>query len=157
MPEAFSLEIQDDAKTLYVVDGLTYERVAAELGAVSVGTVERWGAEQGWAEARREFRAAKQASRATLVKLQAAMLAKAVSTLDAQDVFAAVRIQSAATALERVAAGAQAQAAPDLPRLFMETLEFVAGVLKDADPEGLKILARNFDLLVERFKASHAT
>ena len=44
----------------------------------------------------------------------------------------------------------------DKPAVFMETLEWLALQLKDTDPEGLKVLARNFDHLIIRFKAEHA-
>jgi len=44
----------------------------------------------------------------------------------------------------------------DRPTLFMEALEFVAGFLKERDPEGLKVLARNFDGIVDAFKVKHA-
>ena len=40
----------------------------------------------------------------------------------------------------------------DRPRIFLENLEFVAMVLKEIDPQGLKVLSRNFDKLVARFK-----
>jgi len=44
----------------------------------------------------------------------------------------------------------------DRPKLFLENLEWLALKLKDIDPEGLKVLARNFDALVIQFKAEHA-
>jgi len=44
----------------------------------------------------------------------------------------------------------------DRPALFMESMEFIAGFLKEKDPEGLKILARNFDGIVDAFKVKHA-
>jgi hypothetical protein len=44
----------------------------------------------------------------------------------------------------------------DRPALFMENMEWLATKLKDLDPEGLKVLARNFDALIISFKAEHA-
>jgi transcriptional regulator with XRE-family HTH domain len=44
----------------------------------------------------------------------------------------------------------------DKPAMFMEDMEFVAGYLKEKDPEGLKVLAKNFDGLIEAFKEKHA-
>ncbi len=41
----------------------------------------------------------------------------------------------------------------DRPALFLEFLEWQAIKLKDTDPEGLRVLARNFDSLVIQFKA----
>jgi len=60
-------------------------------------------------------------------------------------------------ARERESKG-QESSAPDadLPKIFLENMEFVAGVLKDIDPEGLRVLARNFDVIVNRFKEHYA-
>lgn len=44
----------------------------------------------------------------------------------------------------------------DRPSIFLETLEWIALKLKDTDPEGLKVLARNFDTLVIQFKSEYA-
>lgn len=56
------------------------------------------------------------------------------------------------------AAALAAQAGPqvDRPALFLETLEWIARQLRGTDPEGLKVLARNFDHLVVTFKAEAA-
>lgn len=43
----------------------------------------------------------------------------------------------------------------DRPKLFLETMEWLALKLKDMDPEGLKVLARNFDALIIQFKSEH--
>lgn len=44
----------------------------------------------------------------------------------------------------------------DKPALFLSNLEWLALKLKDIDPEGLKVLARNFDALVIQFKSEYA-
>ena len=44
----------------------------------------------------------------------------------------------------------------DRPKIFLEDLEFMAGILKDIDPAGLKVLGKNFDTIVQRFKEAHA-
>lgn len=44
----------------------------------------------------------------------------------------------------------------DRPALFLEFLEWISAKLKEKDPEGLKILVRNFEGLVDLFKAEHA-
>ncbi|MDF1592602.1 MAG: DUF1804 family protein [Desulfobacterales bacterium] len=44
----------------------------------------------------------------------------------------------------------------DRPKLFLEHLEFMAEVLKETDPEGLKVLAKNFDFIVVKFKGKYA-
>ena len=42
----------------------------------------------------------------------------------------------------------------DKPKAFLESLQFIAESLKEIDPEGLKVLAGNFDAITARFKAS---
>ncbi len=44
----------------------------------------------------------------------------------------------------------------DRPKLFLENMEFVAEVLREVDPEGLKVIANNFDTIISRFKEEHA-
>lgn len=46
-------------------------------------------------------------------------------------------------------------AAIDRPKIFLEDLEWIARALQETDPEGLKILARNFDALTVKFKAEY--
>jgi len=62
--------------------------------------------------------------------------------------------------IERAEAAKQmAEATPmdiDKPALFLGNLEWLAIKLKETDPEGLKVLARNFDSLVIQFKTEHA-
>lgn len=55
-------------------------------------------------------------------------------------------------ARQRETAGSQF----DRPAVFLENFEWLAKNLKEIDPEGLKVLARNFDQLTIRFKAEHA-
>lgn len=60
--------------------------------------------------------------------------------------------------VERAEAMSQTEVKPDIDRpvIFLEILEWLAKELKDLDPEGLKVIARNFDALIVRFKAEHA-
>jgi hypothetical protein len=44
----------------------------------------------------------------------------------------------------------------DRPKIFLEDMEFIAETLKEVDPEGLKIFAGNFELIIQRFKEQHA-
>ena len=59
---------------------------------------------------------------------------------------------------EEVAKQLQETAAPDFdkPAMFLANLEWMAAKLKDIDPEGLKVLGRNIDMLVIQFKTEHA-
>lgn len=44
----------------------------------------------------------------------------------------------------------------DRPKLFLEDMEFLAQTLKEIDPEGLKVLGRNIDTIIARFKEQYA-
>lgn len=44
----------------------------------------------------------------------------------------------------------------DKPRIFMEHLQWLSAKLKEIDPEGLKILAKNYDALLYQFKSEYA-
>lgn len=149
-----SLETRERAEELYVLDGYSYPQIAAEL-KVYIDTIRHWSAQGQWIERRQEYRQARSEARRDLIRLRRDLLAHALETLDPRVVGAAVRVETVARKDDKDKAGGPALQM-DRPRLFMETLEFIAGALKDADPEGLKVLARNFDLLVEKFKASHA-
>jgi transposase len=41
----------------------------------------------------------------------------------------------------------------DRPRVFLENLQFIAGWMRENEPEGLKVLAESFDALTLAFKA----
>jgi hypothetical protein len=144
----------DEAEDLYVVEGFTLEAIAGKL-PVSLTTLSRWKQEGEWEERRRELaRALREIKRNTILLRQRLSLA-ALENLDPQKVYAFSRLEPrAAAASDRPEARREVE--PDLPALFLKSLEFMAGVLKDEDPEGLKVLARNFDLIVNRFKALHA-
>ena len=58
--------------------------------------------------------------------------------------------------VERFEAAEADKGAVDRPKLFLEALTWLATKLRDMDPEGLKVLERNFDALIIQFKAEHA-
>ncbi len=152
MGKEIDWEVRERAEELYVVDGLTYDQVARETG-ISVTQLKNWSGAEGWREKREEYRVNKQSIRSTVAKLRKQLALDALSTSDPQKVFAFIRLEALAGKQEK-----KADDAPkiDRPALFLEHLEFIAGILKDRDPEGLKILANNFDVLIEQFKAKHA-
>lgn len=55
-------------------------------------------------------------------------------------------------AVERAAAEAEHGPGYDRPKVFLETLQWLAAWFKENDPEGLKVLAENFDSLTMAFK-----
>ena len=141
-------DIREHAEELYIVDRLTFEQVAQQTD-VSATQLKNWAAAGEWREKREEYRASLQEIKSNTIKLRRALIAKAVKSLDPQDIYAAVRLENAATKQAK-----KDGVAPDIdrPRIFLENMEFVADVLKEIDPEGLKILARNFETILIRFK-----
>jgi transposase len=152
MGKEIDWDVRERAEELYVVDGLTFDQVARETG-VSVTQLKNWSGAEGWREKREEYRVNKQSIRSTVAKLRKQLAIDALSTSDPQKVFAFIRLEALAGRQER-----KVDEAPkiDRPALFLEDLEFIASVLMGRDPEGLKILANNFDVLIEQFKAKYA-
>ena len=146
---AHSDEVKEWAKELYIIDGLTLEQTAKRT-ELPIQTVKAWSADEGWFEHKRANRAALTAIRQNTLELQKKLTEKALETLDPQAVYALARIR-AATKKEVT----QDEKAPDIdrPRMFLEDMEFIAETLKELDPNGLKILSRNFETIVARFKA----
>ena len=156
MGKEIDWEVRERAEELYVVDGLTFDQVARETG-VSVTQLKNWSGAEGWREKREEYRVNKQSIRSTVAKLRKQLAVDALSTSDPQKVFAFIRLEALAGRQEKNETGDRFKSVPcDRPALFLEDLEFIASVLMGRDPEGLKILANNFDCLIEQFKAKHA-
>lgn len=155
MAEAYPYEMRDRAEELYVEQGLTYEQAAEEL-VVAVNTLKGWGKEYGWTERKKEYLEAKRTLKENLRILRQNMMSKAAANLDPQDVYAVIRLEKLALDRGRRTEDGGQRADVDRPKVFLEDLEFVAEVLREVDPEGLKILARNFETIVDRFKVQTA-
>jgi hypothetical protein len=173
-----SWEIREQAEELYIVDGKTFDEVA-ELTGVSVAQLKRWGAgrdggqrsevgdqeEQrdggqrsevgipSWSERKKEYRQQFADIHRDTTKLRQKLLRQALNTLDPQQVYAAVRLEMMAARKDKKE---EKTVQADRPKLFLEDMEFVAKTLKEIDPEGLKIFARNFDVIIQRFKEQNA-
>ena len=148
---AHDQEIREQAEELFVLDGMTLEQVAREVD-VPERTVSNWSAEDGWVEKRMEYRKSISAIKRNTVTLRKNLIAKALQSLDPQDIYAATRLEAMASRTKKDVGPA---AEIDRPKLFLENVEFIIETLKEIDPEGLKILARSFEIIVERFKERH--
>lgn len=95
MGKEIPLEVRFNAEELYVVDGLTYDRVAAITG-VSVSQLKRWGSEGDWAERKSEYREALTSIRRDTVLLRKNLIEKAMNSLDPQAVYAVARLEAVA-------------------------------------------------------------
>lgn len=143
-----SWELREQAEELYILDGKTHEEVS-EITGIAVQTLKGWSVDGGWSKKRREYRQQIADIRRDSVVLTSKLLKQAMNSLDPQQVFAAVRMKTI-TARQDKKEDPTVQI--DRPKIFLEDMEFVAEILKEIDPEGLKILARNFDVIVTKFK-----
>ncbi len=99
MAEAYPYETRMDARGHYVVGGMTYEQVATTTG-VSVSQLKKWGSDEGWVGKRKEYRDAQASIEENTVLLRAGLLKNALTTKDAQDVYAAAAMEKLAIALD---------------------------------------------------------
>ncbi|MBW2596633.1 MAG: hypothetical protein JRC93_11815 [Deltaproteobacteria bacterium] len=97
MPDGYSYEIRERAQELYVTEGRTYDQVSEATG-VSVGQLKRWGAEEGWTAARKEYREALSSIKRDTVRLRAKLLKAALAAGEPQAVYAFAAIEKAAAA-----------------------------------------------------------
>lgn len=152
-----------EAEELFVVDGLTLETIAARLGSdgPSVTTLSGWKQDGEWDRLASEWAESQAELKRDSLKLRQKLVKRALVIMEEgtpgpQELYAASAI---ANRLGK-AMGERQEDRPepefDRPAVFLENLQFVAATLKEIDPEGLKALARNFDLIVTRFKATHA-
>ncbi|MCF6246908.1 MAG: hypothetical protein L3J69_06050 [Desulfobacula sp.] len=94
MPDGYSYEIREIAKDQYVVEGKTYDQVA-KLTGVSVAQLKRWGKDESWIEAKKEYREALSSIKRDTVLLRAKLLKTALGSGDPQSVYAFAAIEKA--------------------------------------------------------------
>ncbi len=153
MAQEIDLQIRFEAEDLYVEARKPYERVSEATG-VSVSQLKRWAREGSWREKRVAHLENKRSLKQQLVKLRDTMLKKAVDSNDPNTAYAALKIVKLQMDSDKDQSMEAVEV--DRPKLFLEDMEFVAETLKEIDPQGLKVLLQNFDVIVNRFKEQHA-
>ena len=152
MAKEISWEIRERAEELYILDGKTHDEIAGITG-IAVQTLKGWSVDGGWSDKRKEYRQQLSEIKRDTVRLRSGLLKQALLSLDPQQVYAAARIEMMAARQDKKE---EKTDQADRPKIFLEDMEFVAETLKEIDPEGLKILARNFDVIITKFKERHA-
>jgi hypothetical protein len=157
------------AKDLYA-QGKTLDEIAGLLDS-SVTSLSRWkAATKSPNEKYDEWELARQRHRDFIEELRAlfreqleyirSLPAKDRSSQDYDALSKAAAIVRKWDDIERAEAAKQMEAVTpvdiDRPAIFLEDFEWIARQLQKIDPEGFKILARNFDTLVLQFKTEHA-
>lgn len=150
MAQAHDLEIRFQAEEMFVEQRLTHEEIAQRLD-IGLGTVKRWSVDGHWKTLREEHLERRRTLKQNLARLREKMIQQAADNLDPQDVYAVARLEKLME--KREVKPEETLPDVDLPKIFLENLEWIARALKDADPEGLKVLARNFDYLTDKFRA----
>ena len=86
-------ELREEAEELYIIEGLTYDDAAKKTG-ISVQTLKKWGAAEGWADRRREYRGTRRQIEEKTNKLRIKLIDDALGgTVDAQAVYAFARVE----------------------------------------------------------------
>ncbi|MDY7034543.1 MAG: hypothetical protein SV375_00045 [Thermodesulfobacteriota bacterium] len=152
---ARDLEDRERAEDLYIIDALTLEEVARATG-IPERTIQKWSADDCWNEKKKEYQDTLKDIKRNTILLRKSLISKALQSLDPQDVYATVKMEFLAERKTRGPGGGGQGAEVDRPKIFLEDMEFVADALREIDPEGLKILARNFETIVKRFKEQNA-
>lgn len=126
MPKEYSWEVRERGEELYIVDGLTFEQVSQATG-VSERQLLNWSSDDHWQERKREYRQALKEIKQNTVKLRKNLIAKAVESLDPQDVYAVARLEAAAARSRKTDASASLEglAAREIktPQEAVEALE----------------------------------
>lgn len=146
-------EERERAEELYVSDFLTLKQIS-DITGIALDRLEHWSSQDGWSARRKEHSSLCSEIRRNKLLLQKELIRKALDTLDPKTVGAAHKWLGK----EDFRLRGPDQNAPDMdrPALFIEHFRFIAESVKELDPEGLKILARNFDSIIARFKEQHA-
>lgn len=166
------MAVRGKAKELYTVEGLTFDEVAEALTEIfpqptpSLSQIKRWAKDEGWRGRKGELRRGLRELEEGSLEFKRLLMNKALEILksleegnkelDPQKMFGLVRVAKVISPKETGPREEAKEPEIDRPALFLKDLNFIAKVLKEVNPEGLKILALHFDLIVSRFKASHA-
>jgi transcriptional regulator with XRE-family HTH domain len=148
--------LYDVAFRMYTADGKSLTEIEAALG-VSRQTLSAWKADtlrpdqdmDDWDLARRQKRSNVARLRALFDRELTALEEAQPGTLAGGSLDGITKL---GTLVQRWEAAEVAGAGIDRPALFLENLQWLAAWLREHDPEGLKVLANNFDALTLAFK-----
>mgnify|MGYP001356970345 CR=1 FL=1 len=148
--------LYDVAFRMYTADGKSLTEIEAAL-EVSRQTLSVWKADtrvpgedlDEWDKARQQKRSNVQRLRALFDRELTAIEATQAGTISAVSLDAITKL---GTLVQRWEAAESAGTGFDRPRVFLENLQWLAGWLRENDPEGLKVLAGNFDAITLAFK-----
>jgi hypothetical protein len=154
MAEAYSYATRALAEQLYVFRGRTYDEISREI-SVSVSQLMRWSKAGEWKQKRDQYLQSKSQNLTRLIGVRDRIIEHLEGEIQPGTVtqlLAGLRQADAMIDQKLTPGGGDI----DRPALFLEDLRFISETLGEVDPEGLKILSRNFDIIIDRFKERHA-
>lgn len=149
------------AQKLYA-DGMSLTGISKQLD-ISDTTLRRWKEESrvpgedidGWDRARQQKRSMVQRFRDILDEQMNYLEELSPAERNSQLIDTMSKLGALVQRWE-AASAQEGKSDIDRPAVFLENIEWLAKTLKDMDPEGLKVLAKNFDALILQYKAEHA-
>jgi transposase-like protein len=144
-------------------DGKAISEISKTLG-ISENSLYRWKSESripgedmdGWEKDRFQKRSVAERIRALFLRELKAAEDSTAGSINASIGDTLQKLGSLAVRWEEVERNSSGGSLNiDRPKIFLENLEWIARALQETDPEGLKILARNFDQLTVKFKAEY--
>jgi len=149
----YPYDIIFQAEAMYVEEGMTLPAIAKKLDIKS-STIRGWHQRRGWFALKNEYLTSHSEVKNSLNSLARKMAVKADESCDPQTIYALLQIKKLQLQEKRLNK-ILIEDERDLPRRFIESLQFIAAELKEKDPAGLKILSQHFDFLIKRFKEVH--
>lgn len=142
------------AEQMYVFHGRTFGEISGDLG-VSENQLKRWGKAGEWRPKRDQYLKGKSQDLIRIMGVKENILQQLESEISANTVH---QLLSGWRQADRIIETKLHPGGVDVdrPAIFLEDLRFVVETLKEVDPKGVNVVARNFDVIVDRFKEQHA-
>ncbi|MBU1193975.1 MAG: hypothetical protein KKE62_01920 [Proteobacteria bacterium] len=141
MPDGYSYEIREIAKEQFVTEGRTYDYVAESTG-VSVSQLKRWGLDEDWTGARKEYREALSSIKRDSVLLRSKLVKAALATGDPQQVYAWAAVEKAVAATRKSSDSDTAVSAPEKLKNINTPEDAVAALQEVVELKLNKMLAQ---------------
>lgn len=142
MAEAIDFERRDQARDIYVFGGLTLDRVSERTG-ISIQSLKKWSADEGWVAMRREYREAQSDIKRYTVLAKLEFIKNAMTTLDPQKAYAFSSLENATKALEGKPAGESTQPAAAVQTREIQTPHDAIKALDEAISFKLNLMLSN--------------
>jgi len=152
---AYSLEIRQKARDLFVEAGMSYEDVARETG-VSVNNLKKWGIEGKWTKQREEFQRAFESLRAKVAKGKVLVMDAILDLYANPKELNSQRAYAHNDTLRSLNSfnNGSTSTAVDKPALFIEFLGRFSEYLKNKDPDTLRLLEPHIRGFAENVKSA---